>query len=177
MFNFEKPCSTAAVLVEINSIMFKIARTFFMFSLACPNKSIKISNRFFLCVTCNLTDLMKSCHSLIAFSFSVSEFTLLVTKLLIVFYPKPTKLSGTTSIKHRFAKKWLFTGCKLLLDKIYRIPYKMFEIVIKIFKTLCTIPCLISSAWILVAHYTQIRNKIDLNVAANDLNIQMMFYV
>ena len=36
----------------------------------------------------------------------------------------------------------------------------MFEIVIKTFKILRRIPCLISFAWILIAHYTQIRNKI-----------------
>ena len=40
MLSFKKPRSTGAVLAEINSIMFKIARMFFMFSLPSLNKSV-----------------------------------------------------------------------------------------------------------------------------------------
>ena len=73
MSNFKKTCSTAAVLAEINSIMFKIARMFFTFFLPSLNQSIQILNKLFLCDICNLTDVMKSDHSLIAFSLSFSE--------------------------------------------------------------------------------------------------------
>ena len=40
MFNFEKLRSTAAVLAEINSNMFKIAKMFFVYSIPSLNKSI-----------------------------------------------------------------------------------------------------------------------------------------